>query len=349
MVRLSLVEAIRSGTTAIMEVGSGLIDYAPVLAASGLRVVLAEQFADRAAGERVGEPGRITFAARDPDIVDARLRTLVEQFHGREGRIRVAVAAHAPDMCSPDLLSQLIALRDKHGLLSTVHLNQYWGEVDAIRATFNCLPTEHLARAGFLSEGVIAVHCRCMTPAEEELLGSKNVTVCYTPAVTARAGNSARISALANAGASIVLGSDEFAADMVEVMRLAVLLERVRTGESQTPAPSDAWRWATRSGYAALGFDEGGVLRPGALADLTLIDLRKPHLAPTINVQSSFIHQGQAGDVSSVMVNGRWLMKEGKVIIFDEQEVLKEAESVGRAVWRRALAAQPAAPRGLDL
>lgn len=349
MVRLALIEAIRSGTTALMEVGSGLVEYAPILADSGMRILLAEQFADRAAGERVGEPGKITFTARDPAAVDARLRSLVDQFHDREGLIRVAVAAHAPDMCSPGLLKQLIELRERHGLLSTVHLNQYWGEVDAVRATFGRLPTEHLARAGFLEKGVIAVHCRCMTPAEEELLGSKAATVCYTPAVTARAGNSARVSALAEAGANIVLGSDEFAADMVEVMRLGILLERVRKGESQTPAPRDAWRWATRSGYAALGFEDGGTLRPDSLADLILIDLRKPHLAPTINVQSSFVHQGQAGDVASVMVNGSWLMKNGHVLAFDEQQVLREAESIGRAVWRRALVDRPDVQSELDL
>ncbi len=349
MVRLALLESIRSGATALMEVGSGLVEYAQILADSGMRIVLAEQFADRAPGERVGEPGKITFTSFDPAVLDARLQTLVDQFHGRDGRIKVAVAAHAPDMCSPDLLSQLIRLREAHGLSSTVHLNQYWGEVDAIRATFDCLPTEYLVREGFIDESVIAVHCRCMAPSEEELLGSKKASVCYTPAVTARAGNSARISALAEAGANIVLGSDEFAADMVEVMRLAVLLERVRKGESQTPTPTDAWRWATRAGYAALGFENGGVLRPGALADLILIDLRKAHLAPTIKAQSAFVHQGQASDVSSVMVNGEWLMKKGQVVVFDEQQVLSEAESVGRSVWRRALADRADVKRELDL
>jgi cytosine/adenosine deaminase-related metal-dependent hydrolase len=188
-----------------------------------------------------------------------------------------------------------------------------------------------------------------MTPSEEELLGSQRSVVCYTPAVSARAGNSARIGALEAAGASIVLGSDEFAADMVEVMRLSILLERVRTQETQTPAPADAWRWATRSGYTALGFQNAGALAPGALADLILIDVRKPHLAPSINVRSSFVHQGQASDVSSVMVNGKWLMKRGQIVVFNEQDIVNEAENVGRVVWRRAVEKQPDLGSRLDL
>ena len=82
---------------------------------------------------------------------------------------------------------------------------------------------------------------------------------------------------------------------------------------------------------------------------MILIDLRKAHLTPTINVPSSFVHQGQASDVSSVMVNGKWLMKNGQVSVFNEQDVITEAESVGRVVWRRALENEPHLQRRLDL
>lgn len=338
MLRLSLLEAIRSGTTLLMEVGSALANYGDIIASAGVRAVLAEQFADREQGERVGEPGRINFAAYDADKVSQTLGRLYERFHGsHEGRVRIAAAAHAPDMCSPQLLATLMHLRETYDILSTVHLNQYWGEVDAIKATFGCLPTEHLARLGFIDRRTVAVHCRCMTEAEEALLGAKGVTVCYTPAVTARAGNTARIGAMEAAGCRIMLGTDEFAADMVEVMRLALLLERVRRGDSQAPLPAQAWQWATADGYAALGFENGGVLRAGALADLVMIDVRKAHLAPTVRIGAGFLHQGQASDITGVMVDGNWLMKDGCVRVLDEQSVLADAERLGRQAWRRTL------------
>src|SRR5258705_13522132 len=104
MVGLSVVEAIRSGTTMIIEDASQISDYAALLAKSGLRFVLAEQVADRAAGARVGEPGRIIFDPSKQDAGLARIETLYQGYHGgAEGRLSVAIAAHAPDMVSPEL------------------------------------------------------------------------------------------------------------------------------------------------------------------------------------------------------------------------------------------------------
>jgi 5-methylthioadenosine/S-adenosylhomocysteine deaminase len=352
MVKLALLEAIRSGTTLVMEVASGIADYADLLCASGLRLVLAEQVADRAGGGRVGEPGPISFEPSKRDEALNRIKALHADWHGAaDGRVAVAIGAHAPDMVSPELFNSLRTLQEELDVLATVHLNQYWGEVAAIQETFGRLPTEHLEALGYLSGRLVAVHCRCMTPAEEAILGKRGVTVCYTPAVTARAGNSARIGELSAAGSPIVLGTDEFAEDMVEVMRLALLLERVRRKDSLAPMPKDAWHWATASGYAALGAYEGGTIRPGAKADLMVIDTNKPHLVPTTRIASAFLHQGQASDVTAVMVDGRWLMRDRRVLTLDEGEVLASAERIARDVWARALRNIPcsALPPGLDL
>jgi 5-methylthioadenosine/S-adenosylhomocysteine deaminase len=300
----------------------------------------------------VGEPDPISFDALRSAEGLQRIEALYAARHGSEGgRIAVAAAAHAPDMVSPDLFRGLAALQDRLGLIATVHLNQYWGEVEAIRRTFGVRPTEHLARLGYLRNRLIATHCRCMTPMEEELLSKAGVTVCYTPAVTARCGNSARIGVLEDAGARIVLGTDEFAEDMVEVLRLGILLERVRRGDSHAPVPRDAWRWGTRNGYQALGICDGGSIRPGFLADLIVIDCVKPHLVPAISIASGFIHQGQASDIESVMVNGRWIMRDRIVVTIDEVGLLRRAEDIARRAWNRIFAEFPdmRRPLGLDL
>src|SRR5262249_44031972 len=170
-----------------------------------------------------------------------------------------------------------------------------------------------------------------------------------TPAVTARCGNSARIGVLEDAGARIVLGSDEMAEDMVEVLRLGILLERVRRRDSHSPTPDDAWRWGSRNGYQALGIAAGGSIRPGFLADVVVIDCFKPHLIPTIRVASGFIHQGQASDIESVMVDGRWIMRDRAVITIDENDLLQRAEVIARSAWKRMLAESPDMRRPGDL
>jgi len=117
MARLAALEALRSGTTAAMDITNNIEDYAEAIVATGLRLVLAEQVADRAKGVRVGEPG--VFEA-DPELADKglqRISDLHAKWHGAEnGRITVAVAAHAPDMVSPALLQALprLAAKTRH-------------------------------------------------------------------------------------------------------------------------------------------------------------------------------------------------------------------------------------------
>ena len=96
----------------------------------------------------------------------------------------------------------------------------------------------------------------------------------------------------------------------------------------------------------------GGIRRPSAwTADLIVVDLRTPHLAPVLRVVSDFVHNGQAGDVESVMVDGRWIMRDRRVLTLDEPALVAEAERVARAAWRRLFTERPDLPRppGLDL
>ena len=74
------------------------------------------------------------------------------------------------------------------------------------------------------------------------------------------------------------MGSDNMAEDMVEVMRTALFMERVRRRDGRRPTPEAVLAWATRNGYRALGVPDGGWLAAGNRADLVVVDLRRPHL-----------------------------------------------------------------------
>jgi len=115
--------------------------------------------------------------------------------------------------------------------------------------------------------------------------------------------------------------------------------------------PEEALTWATRNGYRALGVADGGWLAAGNRADLIMVDLRKPHLTPALRVVSCFVHQGQASDVEAVMVDGRWVMRDRRVLTMDEPAIVKEADHIARAAWRRLLEQRPDLPRppGLDV
>jgi 5-methylthioadenosine/S-adenosylhomocysteine deaminase len=345
MALLGALEAIRSGTTLLLEEGEGLDRYAGALADTGLRLVLCERAWDRA-NASVGQPGPFEHDLKLGDAGIERIRALHARWHGAgDGRVATGLAAWAPDMCSPELLRRLRKLQDEMEVRASVHLNQLWGEVAAVKAQHDLLPTDYLAREGVLSERLIAAHCRCMTAQEERTLGAAGVAVAVNPAIAARRGLAARIDDLERAGCLITLGTDNMAEDMVEVMRTALFMERVRRQDGRQPTPEQTLRWATRNGYRALGVADGGWLGPGSRADLIVVDFRRPHLTPALRPVSTFVHQGQAGDVEAVMVDGRWLMRDRRVVTLDEATIVDEAAAIARIAWQRLFDQRPDLPR----
>ncbi|HEV7267238.1 MAG TPA: amidohydrolase family protein [Falsiroseomonas sp.] len=342
MCQLGALEAIRSGTTLVLEDGFNIESYAPQMVATGLRMVLAERAWDREDAS-IGDPAPFTVSDRLAEEGFARIERLHARWHGAgEGRISVGVAAWAPDMCSPELLRRLRALQQKLDTICTIHLNQIWGEVAAIQAQRDgMLPTEYLASLGFLHDRLVAAHCRCMEQREEKLLGAARVSVAFNSAIAARRGLSPRISVLEAEGCNIAMGTDNMAEDMVEVMRTGLFMERIRREDGRQPTPEQALAWATRNGYRACGVADGGWLAEGNRADLIMIRTDRAHLVPLMRLVSTFVHQGQAADVQSVMVDGRWIMREGEVLTMDEAHIVREADRIGRTAWTKLFAERP--------
>ncbi|MPZ99624.1 MAG: amidohydrolase family protein [Dehalococcoidia bacterium] len=342
--QLGALEAIRSGTTAAFEIGRNLDGYADALAECGIRIVLGETAADldqpKAAREHVFE-----FNEARGEAGLERIEALHASHHGAgDGRISVAVAAHAPEAVSPRLLRRLRDLAERLDTIATVHLNQSWWEVEAVRDTRGVLPAEYLFQQDFLWPRLVAGHCRCMGTREVALLGRSRAWVSFNAAIAARRGYSPRIADLAAAGSPIAMGSDNMAEDMVEVMRTGLFMERVRTGDGERPTPDDVLQWATANGHRALGLEESGSLEVGKQADFIIVDTRRAHLVPAMRFVSAFVHQGQGRDVESMMVGGRWVMRDGQVVTMDEDRTVRDAERIARRAWRQLLEDYPEVP-----
>jgi cytosine/adenosine deaminase-related metal-dependent hydrolase len=341
---LGALEALRSGTTTLLEIGYRVPDYAEALAATGLRLVLGQSTSDL---EPAGIPdGRFDFS---PALGEKSLRSVgdvIARWHGAEhGRIRCVVAAHAPEACSPDNLRQARALAERHDVGTTIHMNQSRWEVEAVMRVRGVRPVEYVFEHGFLGPRLVAAHCRFMTPSEIALLGGSGAAISHNAAMAARRAAAPPIQALAAAGCTIALGTDNMAEDMVEAMRTALFMERVRLEDAQRPQPEDVLEWATRGGARALGLaDQVGALEVGRKADLVLVDARRPHLVPTLRIVSGFVHNGQAGDVEAVMVDGRFVLRDGRALTIDEADVVARAEAIARRVWRALVDRYPDVP-----
>jgi cytosine/adenosine deaminase-related metal-dependent hydrolase len=211
-------------------------------------------------------------------------------------------------------------------------------------------PAEYLFQHDFLSPRLVAAHCRFMTPGEISHLGRSRASVSHNAAMAARRAAAPPIQALAATGCTIAIGTDNMAHDMLEAMRTALFVERIARQDGERPWPEDVLEWGTRHGAAALGLGaDVGSLEVGKKADLIVLDARRPHLVPTLRIVSAWIHNGQAGDVQSVMVDGRWLMRDGKVLTVDEADIVTRAETIGRLVWRQLVGRYPTVPFPITL
>ena len=180
-----------------------------------------------------------------------------------------------------------------------------------------------------------------MVPEEERLLSASGAVAVFNAAIAARRGLSPRIDELETGGCTIVMGTDNMAEDMVEAMRTGMFMERVRRQDGRQPTPDQAFSWTTRNGYRALGMPDGGWLAPGNKADLILVNLHRAHLVPLVRVVSNFVHQGQGRDIESVMVDGRWIIRDGVLLTLDEDTIIEEANRIGRTAWKQVFDTHP--------
>ncbi|MCH8224783.1 MAG: amidohydrolase family protein [Chloroflexi bacterium] len=344
MAVLGALEAIRSGTTCLLEISAGVQGYAPHLERTGLRLVLAENIND--VDEARVREGVFEFGERRLDEGLERSANLIEKWHGgAEGRVSCFMAPHAPETCSPALLRRSREMAESYGVGYTIHLSQSHDEVEAVMRVRGVAPTQYLFVNDFLGPRLVAAHCRYVTASEVAVLGQTGTGVSNNAAIAARRGAAAPVKELQAAGCGIGMGSDNMAEDMVEVMRAGLFLERVRRNDQVDPQPEDVLQWATQGGANILGLGtEIGALEVGKKADLFMIDMLRPHLVPTLRIVSAFVHNGQPADITSVMVDGRWVMRDGKVLTVDEDDVVRRAEQIGHAVWRRLLDRYPNVP-----
>ena len=136
--------------------------------------------------------------------------------------------------------------------------------------------------------------------------------------------------------------------DSFEVMRISMLMERIRRNRDGDevpglqPQPEDVLADATEGGARAVQQREDlGTLEVGKKADLLVINTQRAHLVPAGRFISALVHSGHPGDIESVMVDGDFVMRDRRVLTMDEEAVIREADAVGRRIWRQVLAAGP--------
>lgn len=317
---LACVEMIKSGTTTFNDMYFFMDYVAKAVDEAGLRGMLCHGMIDLGDEEK----RKVEFKETE---------RIIEKCHNTaDGRIKVAFGPHAPYTCSEELLRGVKEKADKMGLKIHIHVSETEFEVQQVTEAHGARPFEYLNEIGFLGNDVIAAHAVWLSDKEIEIIKDTGVNLSHNPASNMKlASGISPVSKLIEAGVNVTLGTDGTASnnnlDMIEEMKLAALLQKVNTGDSTVLPAEKVFEMATINGAKALGLqDEIGTIEVGKKADLVLLDMKTSHLTPFRHPISHMVYAANGGDVDTTICNGEILMRNKKLEVLDEVEVIKLAE-----------------------
>lgn len=344
LARLACAEAIRCGTTTLADPLRHVADYAPAMIKSGLRLWLAESCADAVTTQM--SSGIYRFDQNFGENFLSRTRDLIERFHGsEEDRVRVMIAAHGPDNCSPWMLGEVHKIARQHGLRRTVHLSQVISEKRRVEELHGCTSTQYLAKNDFLDDDLLAVHWTFCNESDVKTLAEAGTWLIHCPAsMSAKGPHPLPMKAILDHGVNIALGTDNMTEDMFHAMKMALVLNRGAYKRSVAPAPAQIFNYVTTEAARALGHSAIGRIDVGMKADLALLDMQAPVMMPRLSALSNLVHYGHPGLVTDTIVDGRFLMRDGELTTLDERAAALEAQAATDAMWTRFAAAYPDVP-----
>lgn len=317
---LSIVEMIKSGTTTFADMYFYMDEVAKAAVETGIRAVLSRGMIG------VGPNGE--FALEDSE-------RFIREWHGKEnGRITTMLGPHAPYTCPPDYLQKVMSLAEKLKVGIHIHLAETKDEINQIKEQYHKTPVELVAGEGLFNYPTIGAHCVHLTENDIKLLADNQVGVAHNPESNMKlASGIAPIPALLAAGVNVGLGTDGAASnnnlDMLEEMRTAALLHKVNTGDPTVISSYDALYMATLGGAKALQIDnQVGSIEVGKKADIVLFDFEKPHLYPRHQVCAHLVYAAQAGDVDTVIIDGKVILEKGSLTTINQQEVITNINKV---------------------
>jgi 5-methylthioadenosine/S-adenosylhomocysteine deaminase len=314
--RLACLEMLRGGTTTFVDMYYFEDAIAEEANRCGMRAVLGETLID--------------FPAPDNQTWDeavAYTRRFVERWKGHP-RITPAVAPHAPYTVSSDHLREGGALAVELDVPLLVHLAEDRSEVESTLAEHGLRPVEYVDSLGLLEDRVLAAHMIYPEPAEIATLAARGVGVAHCPESNMKIGAGiAPVPELLEAGVAVGLGTDGAASnnnlDLWQEIDTAAKLHKV---DHLDPTKIDARRalaLATSLGAAALDMeDEIGSLEVGKRADIIVVDLDGFHQQPVYDPYSVLTYATRADSVDTVLVEGRIVVADGRVLTLEADEIL---------------------------
>ncbi|HET6597889.1 MAG TPA: amidohydrolase family protein [Anaerolineales bacterium] len=328
---LACAEQIRSGVTTFNDMYYFEEDVARAAADAGMRAVC---------GQTV-----MKFPAPDAASYEDSLQMAREFIQRWKGHplIVPAVSPHAPYTCTAEILQATAELAKEFDVPLHTHLSETAFEVENIREEHGIPVIPYVKKQGLLEAKVIAAHCVHIDSGEIRTLHHAGAGVSHNPSSNLKlASGFAPVVKMLETGLNVGIGTDGPASnndlDMFEEVRLAAFVAKAVTNDpTSLPAPW-ALLMATRLGAQALHIGHlTGSIESGKRADLILVDVSPLHNSPSFkrspdNAYAQIVYAGKSTDVSDVMVNGKWLMRDHQLLTVNEEELLVQAAEVARKI-----------------
>lgn len=319
--RLGLLEMALSGTTTFADMYYFEETVAEETRRAGMRGML---------GQTV-----IGFPAPDYKTPDAALAG-AERFlkaYADDPLIVPAVAPHAIYTTSDDTLQAARTLADRYGKPLIIHLSETKTEFDEAVQKRKKTPTGALYDLGVLQGWTLAAHAVWLDPADFGLLQAAGTGIAHCPSSNMMlASGIAPVLKMLKAGIPVGLGTDGVAGsnndhDMMEEMDLAAKLQKVSSGDPTALHAEQAFAMATIMGAQAMGMSKLiGSLEAGKRADIISLRLDEANAQPMYNVYSQLVYSLKSSNVSDVMVNGRAIVRNRRMLTVDDKAILAKAE-----------------------
>lgn len=342
--QLGALESIRSGATCLLDFMyphhmAGLSEpIIKALGSSGLRAIFARGFIDY--GENSGVPSAVIEKAED---ALADIEQLFETYNdGFDGRMQVWMAPCMIWSQTEQGLRQARELSRAKKIPVTIHVAETPFELENAMQRFGKKDLEYLESIDFLGPDLLAVHCVYLDERDLRILKNYDIKVSHNPTSNMYLSSGvAPIPQMLLAGITVGLATDGPASNnnqsMLSVLKMTALLHKVSTKDPTVLTAEKVLEMATIDGARALGLqEETGSLEVGKKADLIIADLNTPFTRPVLHPVSTLVYSALGDEIKTMLVGGEFVMKDGKVLTIDEEEVLQQVQKRAEDLMKRA-------------
>jgi 5-methylthioadenosine/S-adenosylhomocysteine deaminase len=329
--RLACAEMIRSGITSFADMYYFEEEVAKATADVGMRAVCSQTV--------------LKFPTPDAKFFEASLemsRDFISRWKNHH-LIVPSVAPHAPYTCTPEILKASAALAAEFDVPLHTHLAETSFEVETMRKEQGMPVIPYVKKQNLFDAKVLAAHCVHIDDGEIRTLQHLGAGIAHNPSSNLKlASGVAPVRKMLELGVNVGIGTDGPASnndlDMFEELRLTSFLQKGTSGDPTTLPARDTLLMGTRMGAQAMHIGHlTGSLAVGKRADLILLDISPVHNNPRfkhnpLGIYAQIVYASKSSDVSDVMVNGKWLLRNHKLVNLNEEELIKQSQEYAKKI-----------------